>query len=530
MNSFCSLAFILLFLPGSAALWALAPRRARPAVLLAASYACFWLISGALLGMLVAATLVTYATGLALGALRERQRRALVGLSRAERKALKQRGRARLNLVLATGALVLLGMLVAVKYLPFFAQIGSSLLELTGLGGPLVAPRLAAPIGISFYTLQALSYLFDVKNGVVAADRNLLRLALFMSFFPEIMEGPICRYADTADQLTSGRPPQGSEVGSGCVRILWGAAKILLVADRVNLFVKPVFADHTAWDGTVIFVAAALYTLQLYCDFSGTMDIALGAAHLFGIRLPENFRQPFFSRTASEFWERWHITLGSWLRDYVFYPVSLSGPVKGVVGVLRKRLGMRLGSVLSGGVALACVWVLNGLWHGAGWQYLFFGLYYFALILGASLAEPVLQRLRTLLHVNPEARGWHLFQVVRTCLIVIIGELFFRAEGLRAGLAMFSTVVKSFSPAQLADGTLLAPGMDGADFALTAVMVLVLLAVDLWREHGSPVPAGALRHRTALTCVAGVGLVLAVIVFGAYGGTYVPLDPIYAQF
>ena len=179
MNSFCSLTFILLFLPGSAALWALAPRRARPAVLLAASYACFWLISGALLGMLVAATLVTYATGLALGALRERQRRALVGLSRAERKALKQRGRARLNLVLATGALVLLGMLVAVKYLPFFAQIGSSLLELTGLGGPLVAPRLAAPIGISFYTLQALSYLFDVKNGVVAADRNLLRLALY---------------------------------------------------------------------------------------------------------------------------------------------------------------------------------------------------------------------------------------------------------------------------------------------------------------------------------------------------------------
>ena len=530
MDSFCSLFFLALFVPAATALYGIAPRRARPAILLGLSYLCFWLISGMLVIALVATTLTTYLGGLALEALLARRKRACRVVDRSQRTSVKRRFQRYLRLTVAIASTGSLGILIAVKYLPFFARIASSLLELVGVGGPLVPPRLGMPIGISFYTLQALSYLIDVMNARVPAERNPMRLALFLGFFPQLMEGPVCRYEQTSAQLMAGPPLRLDNIELAAVRIAWGAAKILIVADRVNLFVKPVFTNPVAWSGTVIFVAAVLYTLQLYCDFSGTMDIVLGVARIFNVQLPENFRQPFFSRTASEFWERWHITLGMWLRDYVFYPVSLSAPVKHLARVLRRRLGMRLGSVLSGGVALLSVWTLNGLWHGAGWQYLFFGMYYFALILGAGLAEPLFQRLRRRLGINADARAWCAFQIARTCLIVVVGELFFRAEGLRAGFAMFRSMVTSFSPAAFADGSLLAPGMDIADFTLVGLFVLLLLAVDVWRERGGHLPAGARHHAPALAAAMASVLVLGIVIFGAYGAPYVPLDPIYAQF
>ena len=390
--------------------------------------------------------------------------------------------------------------------------------------------KIGIPIGISFYTLQALSYLFDVYRATIPPERNLMRFALYMSFFPQLMEGPICRYRETSAQLVQGDPIRAENLIDGALRVAWGAAKILIVADRVNLFVKPVFEDYDAWGGTVIALGAILYTLQLYCDFSGTIDIVLGVGRIFGVRLPENFRQPFFSRTASEFWQRWHITLGAWLRDYVFYPVSLSGPVKGFARVARGWFGARTGSVLSGGVALFCVWAINGIWHGAGWQYVAFGMYYFALILVSGLLEPLFARMRKILHIDTGARPWIVFQMLRTACIVFIGELIFRADGVRAGLSMLRCVATDFSPAALVDGSLLMPGMDGYDFLAVALFVLAIFIHSAWREHGGALPQLAARHRMSLSCLALTGACLAIIVLGAYGQGYIPLDPIYAQF
>ena len=358
MTSYFSLTMLGLILPGTAVAYQVMPRRARWAVLLAASYVTFWAISGKLLAFLLASTVTIWLCGLALD--REiKQRGEALRAPGANRKAVKQSYARRMRLIMAAGAAVNLGMLFAFKYVVFAHRLLAPLAAplLTHLGIDWAAPAaIAAPIGISFYTLQAVSYLVDVYRQSVTADRNLCRLALFMAFFPQIMEGPICRYGQTAQALWAGHGITWENLVSGSQRILWGAAKKLIVADRVNLLVKTVFASYESYDGGIIALAAVLYTIQLYCDFSGTMDFVVGTGRIFGVRLPENFRQPFFSRTASEFWQRWHISLGSFFRDYLLYVPFFGKP--------RKYFGLFL------------VWFCTGLWHGAAWNFILWGLYY----------------------------------------------------------------------------------------------------------------------------------------------------------
>ncbi|MFR0868830.1 MAG: MBOAT family O-acyltransferase [Adlercreutzia sp.] len=255
------------------------------------------------------------------------------------------------------------------------------------------------------------------------------------------------------------------------------------------------------------------YTLRRYgdcwrrCSYpavdatSRTMDVALGMSRIFGISLPENFRQPFFSRTASGFWQRWHITLGTWLRDYIYYPVSLSKPMKKLTSKARKRFGNRYGPLLASSAALLCVWLGNGLWHGAGSQYIFFGMYYFVLIVAGSLIDPTAARLAERLHISRESVGYRAFQIARTLVIIVVGELFFRAEGLDAGLAMCGAMFTDFVPATLTDGTLLGIvssgiSMDMHDFGVVIAFTALLLVVDILRERGIAIPTRWARGRS----------------------------------
>lgn len=304
----------------------------------------------------------------------------------------------------------------------------------------------------------------------------------------------------------------------------------IIVADRLNALVKLVFDNYGCYDGGIIALGAILYTLQLYCDFSGTMDLALGMGRIFGVTLPENFRQPFFSRTAGGFWNRWHITLGTWLRDYVYYPVSLSKPAKSLTKHARKKLGNRYGPLLASSLALICVWLGNGLWHGAGSQYLFFGIYYFVLIVAGSLIEPSAARLAEKLGVSREAWGYRAFQIARTLVIIVVGELFFRANGLHAGFDMFGIMVSQFSLESFADGTVLKLGMDAKDFAVVGVSVVVLLVVGLLRERGVDIVGKIGAQKLPVRWIVWYAVFLVLLIFGAYGAAYTPVDPMYAQF
>ena len=529
MSSYFSLVFFFPFLFLAVLAYGLAPRRARWAVLLSASYVFFWCLSGALVVFIAISTLSIYLCGLEMARC-VRKRDALLAESGSSRRQIKADCKRRMRRTLVVGILFNLLVLIALKYLGFFSDAACSLLSLCGINVSLAIPQIGVPIGISFYTLMAISYLVDVYRGSIVADRHLGRIALFLSFFPQIMEGPICRYGQTAAALAEGEPIKRANLYEGSLRILFGLAKKIVVADRLNIFVKQVFDNYAAYDGGVIALAAVLYTLQLYCDFSGTMDVAIGVARVFNVNLPENFRQPFFSRTASEFWKRWHITLGTWFKDYVYYPVSLSKPCKKLTSAARKRFGVRYGPLLAGSVALFCVWTGNGLWHGAGSQYLFFGLYYFVMIVAGGLIDPVVQNAAMRFGVDRNSVPYRSFQIARTLVIVFVGELFFRANSLDAGLEMLAIMVTGFSLDSLTQGALLSMGLDQQDFFIVAIMIIVLLVVGIVRERGCSICAAISKRKAPIRWGVSICLLFVTIVFGAYGSGYIPVDPMYAQF
>ena len=529
--SYFSVVYLVAFLPAVVIVYSLVPQRVRWVVLLCASYVFFWLISSKLIVFILLSTLSVYGTGRWLASVIAARDAEVKAAERSERKAIKARYLRKLRGIAALGIGFNFALLIALKYLVFFAEVASSLLALCGVTVSAAVPSIGVPIGISFYTMMAASYLFDIYRGTITADKHLGRVALFLAFFPDIMEGPMCRYDQIAADLYAGAPVRKDDLYAGSVRILFGVAKKMIVADRLNLFVKPVFADYSNYDGGVIALAAIFYTIQLYCDFSGAMDVVIGSAKIFGVKLPENFNHPFFSRTASEFWQRWHITLGAWLRDYVFYPVSLSAPVKSLTKAARARLGGRAGSLLVGAIPLFCVWIINGLWHGAGSQYIFFGMYYFVLILLGGFIDPLGQKIAETFGYSRTSKPYIAFQLVRTLIVIFVGELFFRAEGLDAGLAMFSQMTMDFTLDSFTNGTVLSIGMDACDYLAVAVSVVVLLVIALIEEfRGVRISEWLCSRNLALRWVALYVLIVLIVVFGSYGVGTAPLDPIYAQF
>lgn len=529
MSSYFTITFITLFLPLVVLVHTLAPRRARGMVLLAASYAFVFIMSGWTVLYLVATTLVTYFVARRMDLLQQRRNEQLKQTKKGKRaiKAACKEGTKRL---LVVGILCNLGVLLVLNYLHFFCEAATSLLGVLGLHASLAPPVLRSPMGISFYTLMAISYLIDVHRETVAADPNVGRLALYLSFFPHIMEGPFARYSQTAQPLWNGERVKLRNIYPGLLRIAIGFAKKLIVADRLNVYVKTCFEHYGDFDGTVIALGAVLYTIQLYCDFSGCMDVALGLGTLFGVDYPENFKHPFCSQTTSEFWQRWHITLGLWFKDYVYYPVSLSKPVKKLTTKARKRFGNRYGPLLVSGIALFCVWSCNGLWHGAGSQYLFFGLYYFMAIWLGGFIEPGARAWALKHNIDRERGAYRIFRTVRTLLVVFIGELFFRADGVSAGLAMFTKILTNQSLAYIGTSEFFNILMNKADFAVAAVAFALVIAGDHAREQGKDPYALLCARGTTLRWAAWVALVMAVVIFGGYGFGYVAVDPMYAQF
>lgn len=528
--SYFSPVYFAFFLPIVALLYSIVPKKAKPFVLLGSSYTFFWMLSGKLLAYLLFSTVSIHHFGLWLDKIQTEKKAAVKLLPREERKPLKLKYDKRQNAVLALAVIIHIGLILLLKYSPFFVLNINSILEHLHLEFSIPEPDFMIPIGISFYTLQAVSYMTDVRRGVIKADTNLPRLALFMSFFPQIMEGPIVRYNDTAVSLYEGRKIEYKNFVFGVERIAYGMLKKIVVADRLNDFVKTIFDDYQKYDGGMIAVVAIAYTCQLYMDFSGAMDVCIGSAEIFGIRLPENFRQPFFSKSISEFWTRWHITLGTWFKDYIFYPLSLSKGLKKLTAFGRKHLGNHFGPLLAGSIALFCVWISNGLWHGSAWMYIFFGMYHFALILSANIFEPVFKKIADVLHIDRNHGPYVIFRIVKTTILVVIGELFFRAHGLAEGLKMFKRIFTDFSFSGIASGEISKAGLDMCDLVIVLVVVLIVFIIGILREKGIVVRENLSKKNIVIRWVILLALIFFVIIFGAYGAGYTPVEPMYADF
>ena len=530
MTSYFAVIFLVAFLPICIIVYSIIPQKTKKYFLLFASMVFFWLVSGQLIVYLILTIMSVHYFGIWLDRIQGKRNAAVKAAPKDERKALKKVFLHQSRLVLLFAAVIHIGVLLVIKYSPFFTTNVNNLFALLNVPLQLDIPSYIMPIGISFFTLQAISYLFDVYRGLIKADDNIFRLALFMSFFPQIVEGPICRYGQTADQLWNVKQIEFENLKLGAQRILFGLMKKLVIADRLNPLIKEVFSNYSNYQGGIIAIAAVCYTIQLYMDFSGTMDAVMGIAQIFGVTMPENFQRPFFSKSISEFWQRWHITLGTWFKDYIFYPVTMSRPMKNLTSSARKKLGNHFGPLLAGSVALFCVWFCNGLWHDSAWNYIFFGMYHFALILAGNIISPAVTATNKKLHINADCFAYRTMQMVRTTILVIIGELFFRAEGLKDGLAMFGKMVTDFSFSTL-DSTLMDKlKIDVQDIIIVAVALVIIFVISVLNEKGINIRLSLKKKNIVIRWGLLYALIMFIVIFGAYGKGYVPVDPIYANF
>ncbi len=431
------------------------------------------------------------------------------------------------KLVLLLCILLNVGFLFVFKYFNFFSSNINLLFELLHINCVINVPKILAPIGISFYTLTAFSYIIDVYNNKIEASNSFVKVALFISFFTQIIEVPFTRFSETADDLYNAKKTTYDMFCSGYERILYGLFKKIVVADRVNILVELIFNNYTTYTGAGVLLGVIGYVIVLYMDFSGTMDVVCGTGELFGVKMPENFRQPFFSKNVSEFWTRWHISLGAWFRDYIYYPLSLSKPLKKLTVKSRKVLGNHYGPLISGTIALFVVWLLNGLWHGAGYTFLFFGMYHFVLIATGNFMNPIIIKICNYLHINRENIFYRVFQSIKLTCLVIIGELFFRANTLKDAFAMFSRIFTKFN---LTNTNFLEIGLDVYDYVILLLSILFLFVIGLMKEKGINVREKLNSKKTWIKWTILYLFILIIIFFGAYGPGYVPVDPIYADF
>lgn len=500
------------------------PKKARPYYLLISSLIFFYLLSGLRTIFIVLTIISIYISTNIMTKLENKKNTILEGTCE-DKKLIKEEYKKKKRLVLIICLLFNGGFLFIFKYLRFFTININYILDLFKLDN-LSIIKFIAPIGISFYTLSAISYLLDVYNGKIVADKNFFKVALYISFFPCIMEGPICRYNDSADNLFQGNKITYHNLCFGLQRVLWGLFKKMVIADRLNILVKTVFLNYMNYSGLVIFLGALSYTIMLYMDFSAAMDVVCGIGNIFGINLPENFKQPFFSKNISEFWTRWHISLGAWFKDYIYYPISLSKPMKKMTLKLRKVLGNHYGPLLSGTVALLVVWFLNGLWHGAGWTYILFGIYHFIIISIGNITRTPFNKLYGKLNIV-NSKILKFLQIIKTCFLVIIGELIFRAENVSSALVMIKKIFTIFS---INKEEFMALGIDLPDVFVLVIALTIVFIVSIFREKGICLRSKIENKNIVIRWFIYYLLIFSIIIFGAFGPGYAPVDPIYADF
>lgn len=519
--SFTSIEFIGFFLLTLAAYYLL-PKRCQWIVLLIASYG-FYLCGGwATLGYLLFTTLTTYGAGLWLGKLND-QRESLPTGRQSTARSLKRRK----QLVVAWATLANFGLLYLVKYWDFTA---GAVARVTGGWLQLPQLNLLMPLGLSFYMFQSVGYVIDCYRNKYPPQRNVAKFALFVSFFPQLIQGPISRFDQLGEQLTASHPFDADNLKYGVQFMMWGYWKKLVIADRAAVIVNSVFAQPSAYGGVMTALGVGFYCIQLYCDFSGGIDISRGVAQMLGIHLAENFRRPIFATSLTEYWRRWHITLGTWMKDYLFYPLSLSKPFGRLGRFTRRHIKGRLGKMIPTSLATFVVYFVIGVWHGANFRYIAFGLWNGVLITGALLLAKPFATIWTKLGISRDHRGLRIFRTLRTMLLVFIGRYITRAPRLMTAIGMLWTTVTKPCLYQLTDGTILQLGLQRSDLAVVALGTASVLVVESYQERGGQVRK-TLEKQGFFTQWLCIFLpLLGLLLLGILRGGYIASEFIYKQF
>lgn len=480
----------LIFFPIVVILYYLIPKKIRYIWLLICSYYFYmgWNAKYALL--LLTSTMLTYVGGI------------LLHYCKKGRK-----------FIVASGVIANLAILFLFKYFDFAVENINAVLGAFGI--ELLNPEfdVILPVGISFYIFQALGYLIDVYRGDIGAEKNPFRYALFVSFFPQLVAGPIERSKNLLNQLRETHKFEYRNLCEGLLLMIWGYFMKMVIADRLAIFINAAFGHEVMYDGRYLLIANIMFAIQVYCDFAGYSVIAMGAAKVMGFTLMENFDCPYYSESVTELWRRWHISLASWFKDYLYIP--LGGSKKGRI---RKYINIMI------------VFVVSGLWHGANWTYVVWGGLNGVYQVIGDLLKPVKKKLYEWLPFLKKNFGMKLVRIAFTFVLVNFSHIFFRADSLSHAFDIIKRIVHMNNPLLLANGGLYDLGLNEKNFAVALIAIAILLIADLFKYNGIRIRNLILDSWLIIRWPICIAAVLAVIVFGVWGSGYEQTSFIYFQF
>lgn len=513
-------------------LYYLVPKKSQWVLLLLASYVFYWVANPAYLLYIGVTTVTIYFGALKIEKNLNRQTEYIKlhkeELSKEEKKEYKKQQKKIRFRWAALFVCLNIGILAVVKYTNFFLTCLSPVISLFSGNEGVSVVDLLVPMGISFYTFQAVGYLVDVYRGTIPAEKNLFRFALFVSFFPQLVQGPISRYSDLAETLYAEHSFDKKNVAYGLQRILWGYFKKLIIADRIFAAVSTILTNQEEYQGAYLVVGMIFYTIQLYADFTGGIDVTIGVAQTLGIRVQENFNLPYFSMSLKEYWRRWHISMCNWFRDYIFYPVSSSNALQKFAKFSRKRFGESAGKRLPVYVASFVVWFSTGLWHGANWNFIVWGLANWAVLMISEELEPLYAKFHSKVNVK-ETKWYRAFCMVRTYLLVCCLNLFDCYSSVTDTFRAFKSMLTTFNWQILWNGALLKVGLSGLDYIILAFGVLVMSGVSIVKCKTGARDFVASKPYPVRFAV-WFGLFVIVLLMGTYGIGYDSSQFIYNQF
>lgn len=404
-----------------------------------------------------------------------------------------------------------ISILIFFKYFEFILSNINYLLERFNIA--ILTPKfdILLPVGISFYTFQALSYTIDVYRGDVKVERNLGKYALFVSFFPQLVAGPIERSRTLLEQFNKDYKFNYNRVKDGLLLMLWGMFQKVVIADRVAILVNNVFNNYTQYKGFEIIIAIALFAVQIYCDFASYSDIAIGSAQVMGFKLMKNFNTPYFSKSIAEFWRRWHISLGTWFKDYLYIP--LGGNKKGKINNYRN---------------IMIVFLISGLWHGANWTFVMWGfLHGIYQIIGKEL-KPLRDKTIKIVGINRNSLLHKIYKIITTFILVDFAWIFFRATSIKEAIEIIKRTFY-FNPQILINGDIYNLGLDKNEMLIMIISLLILFLISLIKQKFNireEIREKNIIIRWSIYYIA----IFSIIILGVYGPGFSAQQFIYFQF
>lgn len=488
----------LIFFPIVVLLYYCIPNRFRYIWLLISSYYFYMCWNAEYALLLLASTGITYFSGIWIERLKRTDKR---GAGKAAKG------------VVALSFVLNLGILIFFKYFEFLAENLQKILSVVNIHVQMPGISLLLPVGISFYIFQALGYTMDVYRGDVKAEKNFLRYAVFVSFFPQLVAGPIERSKNLLEQFSQEHRFELKRVQESLLLMAWGYFCKMVVADRIAIFVDTVYGDYVTYGGWYLIVATVLFAFQIYCDFAGYSTIAMGAAGVMGFHLMENFEGPYCAVSVPDFWKRWHISLTSWFRDYLYIP--LGGNRK---GRLRKYCNKMI------------VFVVSGFWHGAQWSYVIWGGLNGAFIVLSEIFAPLRTKLKEWLGWKEKAASNKVLQAILTFLLVDFTWIFFRAPGTKDAIKIIRSMVSVKNFEILFDKSLYGLGLDRRNFAFMIFSIVLLMVVDVCHNKGIRIRKWLETQNLWFRWLVYILLIESVIIFGIWGVGYDKAAFIYFQF